>query len=127
MGTKERFSTFFHGIGLSTVYTSSCDVKLLLLQRFLRLFAYGASFLILVQFLSTLGISDKFAGVFMTLTMLGDALISFVLVLITDRIGRRRILALGAILMSASGFVFATSSTYWVLVLASVLGVISPR
>ncbi|CAO2652067.1 Nn.00g003500.m01.CDS01 [Neocucurbitaria sp. VM-36] len=37
--------------------------------------------------------------------MLGDALISFVLVLITDQVGRRKILALGAILMAMSGIV----------------------
>jgi|TARA_R110002003_G_scaffold9_33_gene660 predicted MFS family arabinose efflux permease len=96
-------------------------------QRFFRLFAYGATFLILVHFLASLGISDKLAGLFMTLTMLGDALISFVLVLITDQVGRRKILALGAILMTVSGVVFASNSTYWVLLAASVVGVISPR
>lgn len=118
---------FLHGTGITTVLESTRDVKLLFAQRFFRLFAYGATFLILVHYLASLGISDKLAGLFMTLTMLGDALISFLLVLITDQIGRRKILALGALLMVASGVVFASSSTYWVLVLASVIGVISPR
>ncbi|KAH7073809.1 major facilitator superfamily transporter [Paraphoma chrysanthemicola] len=117
---------FLHGTGVTTVLESTRDVKLLFAQRFFRLFAYGATFLILVHYLASLGISDKLAGLFMTLTMLGDALISFLLVLITDQIGRRKILALGALLMIASGVVFASSSTYWVLVLASVVGVISP-
>jgi hypothetical protein len=41
-------------------------------------------------------------------------------------LGRRTTLATGAGLMIASGVTFATSSEYWVLLLASVLGVISP-
>lgn len=127
MGARDRFFSVLHGTGVSTVRKSSRDVKLLFAQRFFRLFAYGATFLILVHFLASLGISDKLAGLFMTLTMLGDALISFVLVLITDQVGRRKILALGAILMTVSGVVFASNSTYWVLLAASVVGVISPR
>lgn len=120
-------SGFLHRTGVSTILKSPRDAKLLFAQRFFRLFAYGATFLILVHFLTSVGISDKLAGLFMTLTMLGDALISFVLVLITDQVGRRRVLAFGAVSMVASGVVFASSSTYWVLVVASVVGVISPR
>jgi predicted MFS family arabinose efflux permease len=115
------------GTGLSTVLKSTRDVRFLYLQRFFRLFAYGATFIILVHFLSSLGISDEHVGVFMTLTMLGDVVISFILTLITDQVGRRKVLAAGAILMACSGVTFALSSTYWVLLLASVLGVISPR
>ncbi|KAL1604856.1 hypothetical protein SLS60_004396 [Paraconiothyrium brasiliense] len=126
MALPDHASSFLHKTGISTILKSSRDAKLLFAQRFFRLFAYGATFLILVHFLASVGISDKLAGLFMTLTMLGDAFISFVLVLITDQIGRRKILALGAILMVASGVVFASSSTYWVLVFASVVGVISP-
>lgn len=124
---RAYLSDFLHSTGVYTILDSTRDVKLLFAQRFFRLFAYGTTFLILVHYLASLGISDKLAGLFMTLTMLGDALISFLLVLITDQVGRRKILALGALLMVASGIVFASSSTYWVLVLASVVGVISPR
>ena len=63
----------------------------------------------------------------MTLTLLGDVVISLVLTVIADGIGRRKMLGLGSLLMTASGIVFATCSNYWVLVAASVLGVISPR
>ncbi|KAF2132428.1 MFS general substrate transporter [Dothidotthia symphoricarpi CBS 119687] len=126
MVLQAYISSVLQGSGVFTVLKSSRDVKFLFAQRFFRLFAYGASFLILVQFLTSLGVTDKMVGLFMTLTMLGDALISFVLVLITDQIGRRKILALGAILMTMSGAIFSMSSTYWILVLASVVGVISP-
>jgi MFS family permease len=127
MDLRAALLTLLRGTGISTVLKSTRDVKILFAQRFVRLFAYGATFLILVHFLASLGISDKLAGLFMTLTMLGDAVISFVLVLITDRVGRRKVLALGAILMVSSGVIFSLSSTYWILVLASVVGVISPR
>lgn len=114
-------------LGLSSIYNSSTDTKLLCLQRFVRLFAYGLSTLILVLYLSSLGISDAHIGLFMTMTLLGDVAISFVLTLFADGLGRRRILVLGALLMSASGVVFAVSGNYWVLVAASIIGVISPR
>lgn len=114
-------------LGIYSISESSRDTKLLCLQRFTRLFAYGASTLILVLYLSSLGVSDARIGLFMTLTLLGDVVISFVLTLFADGLGRRRILVMGAGLMSVSGVVFALSGNYWVLVVASVIGVISPR
>ncbi len=114
-------------LGLYSILSSPGDTKLLCLQRFVRLFAYGASTLILALYLSSVGISDARIGAFMSLTLLGDVVISFGLTLFADRLGRRRVLVLGAGLMSASGVVFALSGNYWVLVAASILGVISPR
>ena len=114
-------------LGVFSIAYSSRDTKLLCLQRFIRLFAYGASTLILALYLSSLGTSDARIGLFMTLTLLGDVVISFLLTLVADGMGRRRILVLGSALMSASGIVFAVSGNYWVLVAASILGVISPR
>lgn len=112
--------------GLTAIITSPRDTKILCLHRLIRLYAYGATFLILAQFLSSLNITDARIGLFMTFTLLGDVIVSFVLTTITDQVGRRRILAIGAALMGLSGLVFATTSSYWLLVLASVLGVISP-
>lgn len=106
---------------------SSVDVKLLCLQRFVRLFAYGSSTLVLVLYLQALGITKTRIGSFMALTLAGDVCISLVLTLVADRIGRKTILALGAVLMSGSGVVFAVSENYWFLLAAAVFGVISPR
>jgi MFS family permease len=114
-------------IGLVALFTSARDTKILCLQRFVRLFAYGASTLILATYLAELGISDGFIGLFMTLTLAGDVVISFFLTLIADNLGRRKILALGALLMGASGVVFALTGNYWALLAAAVLGVITPR
>lgn len=113
-------------LGLVSLYQSTKDIKILCVQRFIRLFAYGASTLVLVAFLRELGISTTRVGLFMTLTLSGDIVVSFLLALFADGVGRRAVLALGAVLMSASGIVFATSSNYWILLAAAILGVISP-
>ena len=114
-------------VGLTSLFQSPLDTKLLCLQRFIRLFAYGSSTLILVAYLSATGASDSHIGLFMTLTLAGDVVISFCLALIADSLGRRNILALGALLMTGSGVVFGLSGNYWVLLAAAILGVITPR
>jgi predicted MFS family arabinose efflux permease len=121
------FQRFYAEIGLKTLISSPADVKVLCFQRFVRLAAYGSSTLILALYLSSLGNSDEKIGLFISLTLLGDVVISLVLTVFADGIGRRRMLGLGSLLMTASGIVFANHSNYWVLVAASVLGVISPR
>ncbi|KAF5231173.1 hypothetical protein FAUST_9479 [Fusarium austroamericanum] len=113
-------------LGLVSLYHSTRDIKILCAQRFIRLFAYGASTLVLVAFLRELGVSTTRVGLFMTLTLAGDIIISFILALFADGVGRRAVLALGAVLMTASGIVFATSNNYWILLAAAILGVISP-
>lgn len=127
MNGNRIISTLLKESGAMAVLRSPRDTKLLCVQRFVRLSAYGMSFLILVHYLTTLGIDDAHVGLFMTLTLLGDVLISFCLTLITDKVGRRLVLIVGAGLMSFSGFVFSWSSNYWLLLFASVVGVISPR
>lgn len=121
------FAKVAHELGLSAMAHSPSDVHKLIASRAVRMSAYGASTLILALFLSDLGISDTKIGLFMTLTLLGDVGISLILTMIADAIGRRRMLMLGAALMTVSGVIFATVSEYWVLVVASVVGVISPR
>ncbi|OQD79195.1 hypothetical protein PENANT_c058G07284 [Penicillium antarcticum] len=91
------------------MWQSPRDVKLLCAQRFVRLFAYGGSMLILASYLNALDISEDRIGLFMTLTL-----------------GSQAVLSLGSLLMAASGVVFAAFGNYWALLPAAVLGVISP-
>lgn len=49
-------------LGLTTLSQSSKDVYLLLLTRFIRMFAYGSSTLILALYFEALGISDTQIG-----------------------------------------------------------------
>ena len=97
--------------GIVSLYSSTIDTKLLCFQRFIRLFAYGGSTLILVAYLAALGIPDTKIGLFMTLTLVGDVAISFFLILVADSLGRKTTLALGATLMAGSGVVFGLSET----------------
>ena len=121
------FARLVEEIGLMSLWSSTLDTKLLCMQRFARLFAYGWSTLILVPFLATFNISKTQIGLFMTLTMAGDVLISLILTVFADAWGRKVVLALGALLVSCSGVVFALSDNYWVLLVAAIFGVISPR
>jgi MFS family permease len=61
----------------------------------------------------------------MTLTLLGDVLLSLLLTLVADKLGRRRILFMGSIMMACSGVVFALSENFWILLVAAVFGIIS--
>ena len=89
------------------------------------MFAYGANALIIALFFSSLEFSDVQIGLFMTLTLLGDVLLSLFLTMVADKLGRRRILFAGAFLMLLSGTIFAVTENFWVLLVAAVVGVIS--
>lgn len=102
------------------------DVRLLFLIRFIRLFAYGALSVVLVLYLTGLGLSESRTGLLLTLTLLGDTLISLVLTTQADRIGRRRMLIAGAILMTGAGLAFASTRNFLFLIIAGTIGVISP-
>src|SRR6266545_5090100 len=102
------------------------DGWLLFATRFIRLFAYGALSVVLVLYLVGLGLSESDTGLLLTSTLLGDTLVSLYLTTQADRIGRRRMLIVGAALMTAAGLVFALTSQMWLLVIAGTIGVISP-
>jgi MFS family permease len=102
------------------------DGWLLFLTRFIRLFAYGSLSVVLVFYLIGLGLSETQTGMLLTLTLVGDTVVSLYLTTRADRIGRRRMLIVGAILMAAAGFAFACTSNLLLLIVAGTIGVISP-
>jgi len=102
------------------------DGRLLFLTRALRMFSYGFLSVVLVLYLAGLGFSAGRVGLLLTLTLLGDTLISLWITLRADHLGRKRMLLLGAALMVAAGIPFALSGDFTVLVLAATFGVISP-
>jgi MFS family permease len=116
---------FYHEFGIKSLYGTGWDAWLIILTRCTRMFAYGTNSLILALFFSALEFSDFYIGLFMTLTLLGDVLLSVLLTLVADRLGRRRILFAGSFLMVLSGAVFATFENFWILLFAAVVGVIS--
>jgi MFS family permease len=102
------------------------DGWLLFVTRFARLFAYGSLSVILVFYLVGLGLTAAQSGLVLTLTLAGDVVVSLLLTIRADRIGRRRVLGVGAILMAAAGLAFASTRNLFFLILAGTIGVISP-
>src|SRR5580693_6645313 len=102
------------------------DGYLLFLTRFMRLFAYGSLSVVLVFYLIGLGLNASQTGLLLTLTLVGDTVISLYLTTRADRMGRRRILIVGAILMAAAGLAFACTHNLVLLIIAGTIGVISP-
>jgi MFS family permease len=90
------------------------------------MFAYGLASVVLVLHLGAAGIDEARVGLLITLTLLGDTALSFLVTTRADRAGRRRMLALGALLMTAAGAAFAATATFPLLALAATLGVLSP-
>jgi MFS family permease len=104
----------------------NADGRLLFATRFIRLFAYGALSVVLVLYLVSLGLTAADTGFLLTAVLLGDTLVSLLLTTQADRLGRRRMLVAGALLMAFAGVVFAYTRQMWILVVAGTIGVISP-
>lgn len=102
------------------------DGWLLFLTRLTRLVAYGSLSVILVFYLVSLGLSESQTGLLLSLTLAGDVVISLFLTTQADRIGRRRMLIIGAILMASAGLAFAFTHNFLFLLVAGTVGVISP-
>lgn len=102
------------------------DTTLLFAARFARLFAYGFFSVALALYLSAIGFSERQIGLLLSLTLGGDAVISLWMTTSADRIGRRRMLIVGGVLMALSGIAFIATRNPILLMIAAVLGVISP-
>jgi MFS family permease len=90
------------------------------------MFAYGLASVVLVLHLSAAGQGESRIGLLLTLTLLGDTALSFLITTRADRAGRRRMLVLGGALMVGAGAVFATTAAFPLLALAATVGVLSP-
>ncbi len=102
------------------------DGRFLFITRIVRLFAYGFLSVILVLYLAELGLQETEIGLLLTLILIGDTLISLWITTNADRIGRRRMLIVGAILMIFAGVFFALTRNVILLLIAATIGVISP-
>ena len=104
----------------------SRDGWLLFATRSVRLFAYGLISIVLLFYLAALGLSDAEIGWLLSLTLVGDTLVGLWITTHADRVGRRRMLIVGALLMVAAGIVFASTSSFVMLLIAAIIGVLSP-
>jgi MFS family permease len=102
------------------------NLVLLFATRSLRMFAYGLVSVVLLLYLTGLGFGTGSIGLLFSFALLGDTLLSFLITIRADRIGRRRMLVAGALLMLAAGFPLAASTNYALILVALTIGVISP-
>lgn len=102
------------------------DGWLLFGTRCSRMFAYGLLSVVLVLYLVEVGLREWEIGLLLSLTLAGDTAISLWLTTTADRLGRRRTLIVGAVLMVLAGITFVSTDNLLLLVLAATIGVISP-
>ena len=102
------------------------DAIVLFTTRCLRMFAYGALSVVLVLFLKAEGLNEGQVGLLLTLTLLGDVGLSLFLTTRADRFGRRKMLVIGAALMTLAGVVFASTNLLAILLCVATICVLSP-
>ena len=111
---------------MNVIRQLNADGKILFATRMLRLFGYGFLSVIMALYLAQVGLTQTQIGLLLTLTLLGDTAVSLYITTTADRIGRRRMLMIGALLMVFASIVFASTRNFYLLVFAAFLGVISP-
>lgn len=102
------------------------DGRLLFATAAARTFAYGFLSVVLGLYLDALGLTPPAIGAIFTAALAGGAVMTILLTTVADRVGRRRILVAGAALMALAGAVFALTDEPALLILAAIIGTISP-
>jgi MFS family permease len=102
------------------------DGRTLFVLRTLRMFGYGFLAVVLVLYLDAAGLDPLAIGAVLTLTLVGDTVVSLWLTTHADRIGRRLVLVASSLLVVLAGAVFAATDWLPLLITAGIVGVISP-
>ncbi len=102
------------------------DGQLVILARSLRTFGYGFTSVLLGVMLADAGAPAVQIGILLAVAALGSITCSLVMGMYADRLGRKRLLVVWAILMMNTGFVFAFTQYYPLLLIAAFCGTLSP-
>jgi MFS family permease len=102
------------------------DGRTLFALRTVRMFGYGFLAVVLVLYLDAAGLDPLAIGAVLTLTLVGDTAVSLWLTTHADRIGRRLVLVVSSLLVVLAGAVFAATDWLPLLIVAGIVGVISP-
>src|SRR5213082_918574 len=94
----------------------------ILVMRGLRSLAYGLLAVLLGVALAGEGFTPVAIGALITVSLVGDMVGTYVIGLFADSWGRRRTLALLALLMAATGVIFGLVTSYPVLLVAAFFG-----
>jgi MFS family permease len=104
----------------------SRDGWLLFAAAGIRTVAYGFVSVLLGPYLAGLGLGPAAIGWVFAAALAGGAVMTILLTAVADRVGRRRVQVAGAVLMALTGTAFALTDRIDVLLVAAVLGTISP-
>jgi MFS family permease len=102
------------------------SVPYLYAARALRDFGDGFVAVLLPVYLAALGLSALETGIVATAALLGSALMTLGIGFLGARADLRKVLIAASGLMIASGFAFALSSTYAVVLVVALVGTINP-
>jgi MFS family permease len=105
----------------------SPEGRLLFAGRALRTFGFGWLSLILALYLERRGLSAPAIGAVFTATLVEDAVFTVLVASLAQRVGRRRVLLFSALLITVAGVVLALASNPLVIVVAAVVGTLSPN
>jgi len=111
---------------MNSLHILTPDGQRLFATRIIRLFGYGFLSVVMALYLASMGFGERQIGLLLTLTLLGDTIISLWITTNADRIGRKRMLLVGAGLMIFAGVLFALTRNFYLLLIAATIGVISP-
>jgi len=103
----------------------SQDGKLLLWARTVRTFSYGFLSVILAIYLKLIGFNEILIGVVLTVTLVNSVIFNLLSSAYADRIGRKKILTLYAVLMVISAVIFFFTNNYVALIIAALIGTIN--
>lgn len=104
----------------------TADGRLIFVTVAVRTFAFGLLSVMLGLYLAGLGLPTPAIGAVFTAALAGSALTTLGWTSVADTFGRRRVLCLAALVMAASGAVFALTGSLPLLVVAALFGTISP-
>jgi MFS family permease len=103
----------------------SRDGKLLLTARIVRTFSYGFLSIILAIYLKLMGFNEIFIGILLTATLVNSVIFNLFASFYADKIGRKKILIIYAILMAISGAIFLVTNNYVALIASALIGTIN--
>ncbi|MDI3341734.1 MAG: MFS transporter [Sphaerobacter sp.] len=106
--------------------TATADAVRLVAARGVRAFADGVVSVLLPLYLSALGFSELQVGALSTATLVGSAVLTLLVGLVSYRLRRRPLLLGAATLMAATGLGFALIHDFWPLLLVAFVGTLNP-
>ncbi|HZD11990.1 MAG TPA: MFS transporter, partial [Candidatus Binatus sp.] len=98
------------------------DGRIILLEKAVRTVPYGFLLVLFPIYLAQLNFNGFEIGVVLTLTVSTSAFYTFTASLVADRLGRRRILIIFALMDALAGAILFLSAAWWAPVAAGIIG-----